>query len=136
MSQLKSYAIAFIFVCGSFLLGEFYPFTKFPMYSSFPNYSYVFYLTDSKGTFVPLNKYNMYGGAFSHVFFSTANDLQIQNGYGKETKDELSRIGQKMMHRLELESGQKLKNIQIHRIHFFHRGKKIVKRDQIIYALR
>ena len=133
MKKLRTYSAALCFAFGAFLFGEFYPFTKFPMYSSFPNYSYVFYLTDEHGAFVPLNKYHSFGGAFSHVFFSTANDLEIQNGYGKESKLELYRIGKKMMHYLELESGQKIRNIQIHRIHFFHWKNKIVKLDRVLY---
>jgi hypothetical protein len=132
---MKTYFAALFFVVGAFLFGEFYPFTKFPMYSSFPNYSYVFYLTNKKGDFIPLNRYNTYGGAFSHVFFSTANDMNIQNGYGKETAVELNRIGEKMMHHLEIGSKKGLSDIQIHRLHFFHQGAKIIKKDKVIYEL-
>ncbi|MEY4659585.1 MAG: hypothetical protein ACO29Q_10700 [Crocinitomicaceae bacterium] len=133
--MIKTYFVAIFIFLGTFLLGEFHPFTKFPMYSSFPNYSYVFYLTDLNGEFIPLTKYGTYGGAFSHVFFSTANDMNIQNGYGKESKAELAQIGQKMMRHLELKSKQHVTGIQIHRIHFFHQGPSIVKRDKVIYEL-
>lgn len=131
---MKNYFISVLFVLGSFVFGEFYPFTQFPMYSEFPNYAYVFYVSDRQANFIPLRNFGTYGGAFSHLYFSVANELKIKNGYGFESKADLEKIGKRMHHYLNVKAKRQIKSIEIHRIHFFHYENKRAKVDRVIYA--
>ena len=42
----STFIIALIYLIGVFIFGEAHPFSKYPMYSSFANWSYVFYIID------------------------------------------------------------------------------------------
>lgn len=49
---LASWFMILVFVVSQ-LTGQFYPFSKFPMYSSFPDHTNLFYLTDGNDQVLP-----------------------------------------------------------------------------------
>jgi hypothetical protein len=78
-------ALAVIIVC--FSVRENFPFSHFPMYSSFSDYSYYIYFTDSKGEPIPIETLT------SH---KTSSLKKIYDKEIKKTRKELQAKGEKI----------------------------------------
>lgn len=68
-----TYWPAWFFFAGyiilSLVLPEMQPFSRYPMYSSFPDYAQTFLVRDGRGQLVPLQRYFTVGGAdLSHIY--------------------------------------------------------------------
>lgn len=91
---IKKYPIYFGVLFLTLLIREFYPFSRYPMYDSFPNWSYTFYFEDEAGNnlkkILPISH-----GAFSHLYFTECHNKCVPCGYGQETPAELELIGEK-----------------------------------------
>lgn len=82
----------------SLLLPEFHPFSRYPMYNSFPNYSYVFGVKDEAGNPVPLKKYfNTNADGWAHLYFIINERKGFDCGNGVETDEELRIVGHEML---------------------------------------
>lgn len=132
---LNKFSIAIGYFSISLFVGEWHPFTQVPMYNSFPNYAYAFYLADS--THRPLislpGKYN--SGFISHQYSSIAESKNIFHGQCAETKEQNQLIGKVILDAFlndpqkELPEGE----IELHRISFVFVNDHIVKNDLILY---
>lgn len=134
--KYKIIAVAVFYMFFSLLLGETHPFSCFPMYSSFPNWSYAFYLADENDKLIPSEELNTTGGKMGHTFYSICESKKIIYGDGRESKIELQTIGKEMMDLILLNnkiSTIKHSKIAIHRIYFYYEKDTIKKINQILY---
>lgn len=127
-SVIKKYPIYFGVLFLTFLIREFYPFSRYPMYDNFPNWSYTFYFEDEAGNnlkkILPMSH-----GAFTHLYFTECQNKCVPCGYGLETSAELELIGGKITKQaFDL---SKLKEKGISKILLF-RIHNYIKKDRII----
>lgn len=108
----------------SLTVGEWHPFSQFPMYNSFPNWSYAFYLADESGEMVPSwDAFEVDAGHLAHQFYGICQHHGIAYGHGMETEEELRFIGDKMLesvdgkYRLAYDS-----ELRLFRRHFLFEG--------------
>ena len=132
--MIRRNAAFLVFLFGSLLLAEQYPFTRFPMYNSFPNYSYVFYLSDVKNHPIPLSEVAMVGGELAHHYFAIANAHGFSNGNNLETRQHLQQIGKEMARMIRQKKPNFTKKFLIHRLYFFKQNNQLKKQDRVIYT--
>ena len=98
---MQKYYLFILYVAISLLIGkDFHPFSQFPMYNSFPNYSYVFYLTNERGNIVPFRKSFSLGkgaGTVAHKFNAFFEYHNYKTGYGEEDSTQLKQAGKELM---------------------------------------
>ena len=74
LARLNLYYLFIGYLVISLSIGvEFHPFSRFPMYSSFPNSAYVFFLKNENDSIVPFHKYFSPAkntGYVAHIFYS------------------------------------------------------------------
>lgn len=134
LSRYFRFLIAGIYLVGFLILGEVHPFSAYPMYNSFPNWSYTFYFTDENDSLIPSNEFDLSSGAINHKFYAICEDERINYGYGRESKSELFSIGKKMTEMIIPVAKKKdLTIVKLHRIHFKYVKDKVVKIDRVIY---
>lgn len=134
--KYKIIAVGLLYMFFSLVLGEIHPFSCFPMYSSFPNWSYAFYLADENNKLIPAEELNTTGGKMGHTFYSICESKKLIYGDGKESKTELNIIGKEMMDLILLNnktSTTKHSKIALHRIYFFYDKDTIKQINTIIY---
>lgn len=132
--QYKIIAVAILYMCSSLLIGEIHPFSCFPMYSSFPNWSYAFYLTDKNDKLIPAKEFHTNGGKMGHIFYSICESKKTIYGNGMESDKELQTIGKEMMNLIVLNNkSAKYSNIALHRIYFYYQNDTIKQQNKIIY---
>jgi hypothetical protein len=67
------FAVGGIYLGLCLWIGEVHPFTLVPMYNSFPNYGYAFYITDEHNKVLPIKKYFSYqSGNLGHYYNAMA----------------------------------------------------------------
>ncbi len=138
LKKFSLITIAIIYIFTSLIIGEFHPFSKFPMYSSFPNWSYSFFLTDSNNKFIPFNKFNMSGGEMGHWFYSICENKKIQYGNGMESRQELNLVGNEMIELMfkknkYVSTIAERKNIKLYRLFCFYSNDTIQKKYYLMY---
>ena len=123
------------YVILSLIIGESHPFSREPMYNSFPNLSVAFYLSDSSGHLLPVKKYFRYNtDAITHNYHSIEESI----GYPqKESKSLLNEIGQKMWAQIRPHAypATDTHGITIHRASYFLSKDTICQNDQILYQV-
>lgn len=133
---LKNLWLGLSYVMLSLTIGENHPFTLVPMYNNFPNYAYSYYLSDGRGTLLPLAGYFKYDiGNLSHNFNAICQDKNIPHGFQMETEEQLREVGEAMIsqvmeHRFARLPGDTL---QLHRICYFMQGDTIAQKDVVMY---
>lgn len=103
-------------------IGEFHPFSKFPMYNNLPKWSYVFYYTDVKEKLIPANKFQNTGNGIGHIFYAVCENMKIQFGNNKETKLELYEIGENMTKVLignKINLFDSIQDVKLYRLNMF-----------------
>jgi hypothetical protein len=86
------------FVILSWIIGEQHPFSRIPMYHSFPNYAYVFSLSDKNDRLIPLQNVSPLGAAeLSHLYYTSLYNHEILYGYAREDSFNLEIIGADMI---------------------------------------
>ncbi len=132
--KYKFIAIALFYMFFSLIIGETHPFSCFPMYSSFPNWSYAFYLADENDKLIPAEQFQTTGGKMGHTYYSVCSSKKILYGNGMESDKELQTIGKEMMDLIVLNNkSAKYSNIALHRIYFFYQNDTIKQQNKIIY---
>lgn len=132
--KYKIVAIAILYMCCSLLIGEIHPFSCFPMYSSFPNWSYAFYFANKNDKLIPAEEFHTTGAKIGHTFYSVCSSKKILYGNGMESDKELQTIGKEMMDLIVLNNkSTKYSNIALHRIYFFYQNDTIKQQNKIIY---
>jgi hypothetical protein len=101
---MRKYFLLIFYVVISLLIGkDFHPFSMFPMYNSFPNYSYVFYLKNEKDSMVPFFPNFLRGknaGALAHQYGSFFSYHHYVAGFGQENRSNLNEAGKDLMETL------------------------------------
>lgn len=132
--KYKMMSIAILYMSCSLLIGEIHPFSRFPMYNSFPNWSYAFYLADENGKLIPAKEFNTIGTNIGHTFYSISESEKIDYGNGIESNAELQTIGKKMMDLIMLNNkSTKQHKVVLHRIYFYYQNDTINQQNKIIY---
>lgn len=134
--MIRHNAAFLVFLLGSLLLAEQYPFTRFPMYNSFPNYSYVFYLSDLNNQPIPLSEVEMGGGELAHNYFAIANARHFPNGKNLETTQHLRQIGYEMAIIIRQKKPNFKVPFQIHRLYFYKSKNQLKRQDRVIYTAK
>ena len=98
---MRRYLLLIFYVVISLLIGkDFHPFSLFPMYNSFPNYSYVFYLKNERGEIVPYTQrftLAKNAGSVAHQYSSFFNFHHYRSGFGEEDSVHLKEAGKELM---------------------------------------
>ena len=104
LQLLKNPAKIIVFVLYlvcSLVFGEFHPFSKFPIYSSFPNWSYCFFIQNTKGDTLFWDKeLGTYEASVSHMYSSICQYENIKYGHGMESAEELEIVGNLIMNQV------------------------------------
>jgi hypothetical protein len=134
--KLISFIVVLIYLVGVILFGEVHPFSKFPMYNSFANWSYVFYVTDVNDSLIPCYKLNTTCGKLGHNFYAICSKKNIRYGDGLESNLELKKIGFEMMQLLlnkPENSLRKKEKLKLWRTIFYYKNDSILHKNQLIY---
>jgi hypothetical protein len=132
--KYKIIAVAILYMSCSLLIGEIHPFSCFPMYSSFPNWSYAFYLADKNNKLIPAEEFQTTGGKMGHMFYAICESKKIDYGNGIESDTELRTIGKEMMDLIAVNTKPtKYSKVTLHRIYFYYQNDTIKKQNKIIY---
>ncbi len=132
--KYKIIAVAILYMSCSLLIGEIHPFSCFPMYSSFPNWSYAFYLADKNNKLIPAEEFQTNGGKMGHLFYSICESKKTVYGNGVESNIELQTTGKEMMDLILLNNkSTKHSKVALHRIYFFYQNDTIKQQNKIIY---
>jgi hypothetical protein len=97
---MRKYFLLIIYIVVCTLIGkEFHPFSQFPMYSSFPNYSYTFSLKNERGELVPFRKHftSLNSGFIAHRYSTFFNHHGYLTGCGLEDSLHLNQAGKELM---------------------------------------
>lgn len=113
----------------TFVVGETYPFSFYPMYNHFPNYAYTFFFEDENGYSLD-KELNDNHGNISHIYFAEFDSKGWRVGNAKETKHHLQIVGESIIKKsFSLEELKKkgVKKINLKRInnHFENNVLKI-----------
>ncbi len=139
MYRLKKYillfGVAITYMVASLCINEFHPFSRFPMYNQFPNWSYAFYLTDQDNNIIPAQKLNMTGGGIGHLYYSIAQHKNIKIGNGVEDKKDLAVIGNAMLNEILKRNTQQIefKKLNLYRKYFYFSGDSIINTETLMY---
>lgn len=138
LKYFKSYSIAICYLLISLFKGEFHPFTRVPMYNSFPNYAYIFYITDAMGKNLCVTNEHLNSGYLSHIYCSITSKYHLFYGFRKETKAEMNFVAQKMFENFKNERNIILPKGDIHliRISFSIENEKLYKQNDLIYTYK
>lgn len=114
-SKISSMMIYFTIILITILIGEVYPFSFYPMYNSFPIWSYVFYFKDEKGATIKLPKSTH--ADLSHKFYSECQKQGIAYGNGIESIEDMERVGLSITNTFF--NANKINNKSVSEIKFF-----------------
>jgi hypothetical protein len=134
----RLYYIAICYLLISLLVGEFNPFTRVPMYNSFPNYAYTFYITDAYGKNLCATNEHLNSGNLSHIYCSIVSKYNLFYGFRKETKQEMNLVAGEMFNNFKNDSKVKLPKglIFLRRISFSIENEKLCKQNDLIYTFK
>jgi len=128
----STFGIAVVYVLGFCILSEIHPFSRFPMYSHFPNWSYSFYVTNESDEIIPFLELSTHGGAMGHLYGSVANQLNISYGSFIESEEELRQIGEGMMKSLLTIHQFEGNEIKLYRKAFYYQNDTIKDRVDLM----
>lgn len=129
------YGIALFYMLGAYLLGEFHPFSHFPMYNSIPNWSYVFYFVDEHNRLIPCDKLNTDGGVLGHLYANIAEYNKIPYGSGTESKQQLNLIGEQITEQTlaKVKVPLAAKKLKLVRVYYHFKEGNLVPKLQCMY---
>jgi len=136
MKLLDKFTVGGGYLFLSLLFGEHHPFTLVPMYNSFPNYAYSFYLADSTNRLLPLAQYySLADDELSHHYSSICQVQNIAFGNQCESPDQLQKIGSAMFAKLKHYRYAELpaRKIQLHRVCYFLQADTIAQNDLVMF---
>jgi hypothetical protein len=139
ISRLAFFLSVFLFIIYvslSLLLPEFHPFSRYPMYDSFPNYAYSFYVADTKGKIIPFRKnFKTQADEISHMYCEVFDEHNFNRGFGIESDNQLSIVGKELLAYIIQARSKSLvsDSISLHRVHYEFREGKIMKHDKQLF---
>lgn len=132
---LITYGVFLLYAIGYLVFGETHPFSRYPMYSSFPNWSYVFYITDKEDNIIPFEQINIHGAEVSHLYYLLSEDLQILCGDFQESEEDLDRLGTRMIEILKIQKGFDYPYLKLYRGGFYLENDSIIRTDQLMTTI-
>ena len=134
-SKAKIYIFLLAYMVCSKIIGNQYPFARYDMYSTIPNYAYSFYITDENDIFLDSLFFNV-RNLLAHQYSSTCQSYQFSYGYENETQEELSIIGEKMLDAslstIDI-SKLNVKTLCLYRVNFLIEKQKIRKHELLMF---
>lgn len=139
---IRHYIIFIFYVAVSLCIGhEFHPFSTYPMYNSFPNWGYVFYLQDTKGKLLPYSKVmrdarTKNAGYVGHTFYSFMERENCRYGDGHEDTACLRRAGAALMQMIWMDEDKSRAGVDstllVRRFYYIQDG-QMRYRDDVMY---
>lgn len=136
MKLLYGIWIGALYLLLSLFIGEQHPFTRVPMYSSFPNYAYSFYLSDSANNLLPLaTYYHLADDELSHHYSSICEGKKNPYGNQIETAEQLQSVGKLMFEKLKPYQYASLstEKMRLHRVCYYLSENKIRQTDIVLF---
>lgn len=135
-STINRYPIFIFVILLTFLFREWYPFSFYPMYNEFPNWSYSFYLVDENQNHI--YKSHLNHGNLSHIFYAEANNLKMHYGNNIEKKEDMQKVGEKIIDNIFAnkdinKDDENYKEIRLVRIYNYFQNDKLIS-DTLIIA--
>jgi len=129
---ISTFGVAVFYVLGFLLLRETHPFSRFPMYSSFPNWSYCFYLTNEDNKIISFSNFELDGGSVGHLYGSVSQELNIPYGEFMESNIELQKIGNRMMEIMMESKSVKNQKLKLYRKAFYYEKDSILAKSDLM----
>lgn len=133
LQKWKGYLPGLMYVVLCLLVGENHPFSLVPMYDSFPDQSYSFYLSNEQNKILPVESYFTYRAEdIAHNYYAIYDHLS-----GNETDSMLHETGQAMWQRLlpNIKPTAHLADtVYLHRVTYYLHDDTINSSDEILYA--
>lgn len=108
-----------------------HPFSNFPMYTAFPNWSYVFILEDMHGNILPLKEYTNYTeGDISDLYYNYMIQRKVQYG-GVENKEIAEQAAKEIINSLVF--NKKTDGVRFVRLYYRVENKKIIETKDVLY---
>jgi len=140
MTVMRKSFLFLFYVVVSLLIGkEFHPFSLFPMYNSFPNYSYAFLLKNEKGELIPYRKNfskDKNAGGLAHQYYAFFNYHHYQGGFGGEDSVYIKEAGKELMAKLLQDENTNRFNFDTLRLYkrYYHLDHDSIRyRDDLMY---
>ena len=137
---MKKYSLLIGYVLISLVLkNEFHPFSKFPMYNSFPNWGYVFFLRNENDELIPFSKNfsrNKNAGYIAHTYYSFFNHKGYYCGWGKEDSIHNKEAGKELLTMIlkdENYSKFDFDSIKLYRRMYYLDNGQLTHKDLILY---
>lgn len=121
---------------------EFHPFSRFPMYNSFPNWGYVFFLKNERGETVPYEKHfsiNKRAGYVAHTFYTLFSHHGFYYSDGKEKPEHMEAGGKELLNMIvkdEPTGSFNFDSLGLYRRFYFLQEDTLTFRDDLMYAQR
>lgn len=136
----KHIKISLILFCTYLILAPFFdgnhPFSTFSMYNSLPNWAYNFRLENKQGELIPFQQISKFTSTdATDLYGAFMHKKHIDYGFGKESKKNLTEVGDYMLNELIDEDKlaiSKLKDIYLTRIHLFVKDDRIIQQKDTI----
>ncbi len=118
----------------TFFVNETYPFSVYPMYNNFPNWSYTFYMEDEHHN--NLKKYMIVHHAeLSHLYYTECDNQNIAHGYDLESAAALEAVGKRItdqaIHWKKLRESS-VEEVRLYRIYNYIKGNKLISDTTIL----
>jgi hypothetical protein len=130
------FIIALIYLMGVIIFGEEHPFSKFSMYSSFADYSYVFYFTDKENKMIKCTELNSTGTNLAHMYTTVCEMNNFKHGHGMESDSVLHEVGKQMLNIVKINNIKLIhhnKKVKLNRMYFYYEGEIIKCKKQEMY---
>jgi hypothetical protein len=130
------FIIGLIYLIGVIIFGEEHPFSKFSMYSSFADYSYVFYFTDKDNKMIKCTDLNSTGTNLAHMYTTVCENNNFSHGHGMESDSVLHEVGKQMLNIIKINNIKFIhhnKKVKLNRMYFYYEGKIIKCKKQKMY---
>lgn len=95
-NKFKKHYIFFSIILISMIVREFYPFSLYPMYNNFPNWSYTFYFTDENDQSLSYCLKDRHEN-ISHIYFAEFYNKGWKVGEGHENEKHLNIVGKNII---------------------------------------
>ena len=132
--SMKKYVIFVGYVVVSLLIGkDIHPFSRYPMYDSFPNYSYSFYVADDDNQPVYfMNNFKTQANEIGHMYSEICEEHNFNHGMGLETDSQLTVVGGELLDYIIRAREKKLvtDSLSIHRVYYLFENDKIIRHDK------
>jgi hypothetical protein len=112
------------------------------MYDSFPNWAYVFYITNEHNEIVPYKKkfsINKDAGNIAHSFYMLFGNKNWYYGYGQEKPEHIKIAGKALIEKTiknEDLSGLNFDTLKMYQRYYYLENDSIKYRDLLMYAER